>query len=72
MQELPFTLRSKFNAILEERLMDGNWLQHHIISVEVDLAEFDHHGFLSSSGKEEFWLEINKGMKKFDKNDITL
>ena len=52
--------------------MDGKWEDHHIISIEVDLAQYDRQGFLSSSGKEDFWREIDKGMKRFDSSDITL
>ena len=69
---LPFALRSKFNNILEDCLMDGKWEDHHIISIEVDPVQYDRQGFLSSSGKEDFWREIDKGMKRFDSGDITL
>ena len=67
-----FSMKGKFNSILEERLLDGKADNHFIISIEVDLKEFNCSGGLSSAGMTSFWNEINKGMKKFDNDDITL
>ena len=67
-----FALRGKFNAILEERLMDGKAENHYIMSTEVYLNEFNFTGGLSAAGITHFWEEINKGMKRFDKDQITL
>ena len=67
-----YALRSKFNAILEERLTDGKADNHYIISIDVDLNEFDFVGNLTSAGKTHFWLEIIKGMQRFHENEISL
>ena len=67
-----FSMKGKFNSILEERLLDGKADNHFIISTEVDLKEFNCSGGLSSAGMTSFWNEINKGMKKFDNDDIML
>ena len=67
-----FTLRGKFNSILEERLLDGNSASRHIISIEVPIDGFDLTGELNSIGKEHFWQEIDKGLRRFNLNEITL
>ena len=67
-----FTLRGKFNAILEERLTDGNAENHYIMSIEVDHNEFDLVGNLTQSGSTQFWHEVNRAMQKFDADNITL
>ena len=67
-----FASRGKFNSILEERLQDGNAASHHIISIDVHEEGFDLTGELNSIGKESFWKEIDKGLKKFDTNEIKL
>ena len=67
-----FSLRGKFNSILEERLLDGNAADHYIISINIDLIEYDLTGEMTSAGKASFWREINRGIKKFDDGDITL
>ena len=66
------SLCSKFNSILEERLFDGKSDIHRIMSIDVNLREFDLMGFLSSSGKEEFWKEVDTAIKKFDMGQISL
>ena len=67
-----YSLRSKFNVILEDRLQDGNADNHFIMSIDVNLNEFDLTGGLTKSGCKQFWHEVNQGMKKFTENDITL
>ena len=42
------------------------------MSIEVNLHQFDPAGNLTAAGKESFWKEINRGFKKFDKNEIFL
>lgn len=42
------------------------------MSIEVQQNEFDLQGNLKSNGKYEFWKEVNRGMRKFNNNDITL
>ena len=65
-QQRVVALRGKFNLILEERLLDGNADTHRIMSIKVGLEGFDQSGNLTSSGKEDMWKEINRGMKKYD------
>ena len=67
-----YALRGKFNSILEERLFDGKDNCHRIMSIDVQASEFDRSGSLTSAGKEEFWEEVNRGMKKLDKGKISL
>ena len=67
-----FSLRGKFNSILEERLHDGDADNHHIMSIDVDLNEFDHQGNLTSYGKSLFWREVHRALKKFDRDQIKL
>ena len=68
-----FSVRGKFSSILEEHLMDGHANCHHIISIEVDLNEF-----VWPAGQSDFywqgwiWCEINRGIKKFDLDEIML
>ena len=66
-------LRGKFNSALEERILDGTPPEsHHIMSIEVRNHEFHHSGKLTLLGKEEFWKEINRALKRFDANEISL
>ena len=67
-----FSLRGKFNSILKECLLDGNEKSHHIMSIEVDDSKFDLSGMLTSSGKADFWAEVNRALEKFDKGEIML
>ena len=66
------SLRGKFNSILEERLFDGKQDVHRIMSIDARPEEFDIMGNLTSAGKESFWMEVIRGFKKFDKNEISL
>ena len=65
-------LRGKFNSILEERLFDGKDNVHRIMSIDVRSSKFDLGGNLTSSGKEEFWMEVTRAFKKFDPDEIKL
>ena len=65
------SLRGKFNSVLEERLLDAKG-SHHIMSILVDMTEFDMWGDLTMKGKYNFWREVDRAMKKFDLNEITL
>ena len=67
-----FMLRGKFNSILEERLLDGDAQQHHIISTDVDPVGYDLTGKLNTSGAADFWFEIAQGLRRFDLNEIKL
>ena len=67
-----FQLCGKFNSILEECLLDGDADNHCIISIEVEMHDFDLTGNLLSAGKVTFWKEINRGMTKLDNKEITL
>ena len=68
-----FSLRGKFNSILEERLLlDGKDERSRIMSLDVRPDEFDRQGNLTSAGKVLFWKEIDSAIKKLDINKITL
>ena len=67
-----FNLRGKFNSILEERLLDGNADNHHIMSIVVSPEHFDFSGTLTDAGKAGFWLEVDKAMHHFDIGEIKL
>ena len=63
-------IRSKFNSILEERLLDSNANNHYIISIDINLQEFHASGDLTQEGMAQFWVELNKGLQHFeDLND---
>ena len=66
-----FTLRGKFNSILEERLLDGNAESHHIMSIEVPAENFNFTGELTELGQKKFWAEIDKAIQRFDTGEIT-
>ena len=70
-QSKTIVLRGRFNTILEECLFEGPD-NLHLISIEVDEADFDLTGFLTSTGKETFWKEMDHGFKKFDLGEIKL
>ena len=42
------------------------------MSIDVRGSEFDLAGNLTSSGKEEFWMEVTRVFKKFDLDKIKL
>ena len=67
-----FNLRGKFNAVLEERLLDGDAENHHIMSIVVQDEYFYNTGELSDNGKAQFWNEVSKAISKFDIGKITL
>ena len=67
-----FALRGKFNSILEECLLDGSKEHHDIMSIDIDLNEFDYSGGLTQTGMNTFWKEVNHAMSKFDTGEITL
>ena len=65
-------LIKKFNSILEECLQDGLAENHYIMSIVVNLNEFDMTGCLTSTSKVDFWQEVNKALTRFDAGDISL
>ena len=67
-----FALRGKFNSILEERLAEDGSGMHHLISIEINDENFDFTGCITSAGKSIFWRELDRGLSKFDKGEITL
>ena len=71
-QRKALKLRGKFNSILEERLLDGHADTHRIMSIDVPIESFDRNGNLTSSGKEDMWKEINRGIRRFDLGEIKL
>ena len=68
---LTLGLRGKFNTALEDNLSKAS-AKHHLISIEVDVNDFDQWGKLTTSGMKTFWQEFDKGMKKFDHGEISL
>ena len=70
--DLAFGLRGKFNSILEECLLDGRSDEHHIMSIIVQPDHFNNAENLTDTGKQEFWKEVNKAIKKFNLSEITL
>ena len=64
--------RDKFNAILEEALSTRN--HSYIIDVNKAMfaACFDRYSYLTPVGKENFWLEIDRQIKGFDRQEISL
>ena len=67
-----YSLRGKFNAIVEERLNDGNAENHKIMSIDIQPADYDLAGNLMLAGMRTFWTEGDRAMKRFDENTITL
>ena len=67
-----FSLRGKFNAILEERLLDGDEEQHHIMSIDVPSQHFDSAGDLTTTGLTLFWKEVIQAITKYDDGKIKL
>ena len=67
-----FHLRGKFNSILEERLHDGKDDIHKMMSIDIHHTNFDNLGKLSSRGQSEFWMEVDKALKRFNLNEIKL
>ena len=47
-------------------------LSHRIMSIDVNLDEFDRLGNLTSIGKDNFWKEVDRAIKKFDRGSIKL
>ena len=67
-----FHLRGKFNSVLEECLHDGKDDVHKIMSIDVPHTSFDSLDKLSSLGQSEFWIKVNKALKRFELNKIKL
>ena len=67
-----FSFTGRFNTLLEQCLLDGNSDNHHIISIDAPLSEFDLCGNLKENGQRSFWREIDWGLKRFMANDIKL
>ena len=65
-------MRNKFNGILEDRLVDGNYMNHYLVSIDIDLHQFDLMGGLTTAGMAQFWRELNRAIQKFDINKVTL
>ena len=68
-----FQHRSTFNCALECMLFNKKgYISNFILSIEVDSEEFLHGGFLSSSGKQRFWKELDLCIQKFEHREINL
>ena len=67
-----FTLRSKFNRVLEDVLAD--FRLHHIMYLDgtVQAHHFDTAGDLTANGKIEMWKEINHQLRLFDNRELDL
>ena len=66
---LTLGLHGKFNTALEDNLSKASD-KHHLISIEVDINDFNQWGKLTASGMKTFWREFDKGMQKFDHGEI--
>ena len=71
MQDI-FSLRGKFNSIIEECIFEDGHGKHFIMSIEVDQNDFTPLGDLIGEGSTAFWKEIDRAVKKFDRGEITL
>ena len=67
-----YSLRPKFNSIMEDQLLNSKNKAHRIMSIEVRLDEFDRQGNLTSIGKNNFWREVDHAMAKFHRGEIKL
>ena len=67
-----FPVRGKFNSILEQCILEDDDDIHRIMSILVDAENYDAWGNLTDSGKEQFWLEVDKGLMKFNMDEISL
>ena len=67
-----FPLRTKFNSAMEEQIRASKDTRHRIMSIDVPLDEFDRQGNLTNIGKNSFWREVDRAMRKFDIGDIKL
>ena len=67
-----YSLRGKFNSVLEEQLLFSKNNAHRIMSIEIRSDEFDLQGNLTAIGKSEFWKEVDRAIKKFDMGSIKL
>ena len=64
------SLKSKFNFILEESLASKG---QKILEIEsMGPADFDRNSNLTTTGKEQFWKELDYRMKKFDRAELDL
>ena len=64
--------RDKFNATLEESLASQKHSYIMDINNVLDSGCFDRHGYLTPRGKTVMWSEIDKQIKDFDKQIISL
>ena len=71
-QQNVFSLRGKFNSIMEECIFEDGNGKHFIMSIEVDQNDFIPLGDLTSEGSTSFWQEIDCPVKKFDRGEISL
>ena len=63
------SLRGKFNQALEDNLAIASD-KHHLMSIEIDEEDFDHWGKITQPGMITFWKELDRGLMKFDRNEI--
>ena len=70
-REKIFSLRSKFNEVLNESAAEND---HRILTINTckTRSHFDHKGNLSEKGKTAFWEEIDDLLYRFDDNGIKL
>ena len=67
-----FSLRPKFNSILEDQILLSKDNSHRIMSINVSLDQFDRHGNLTTIGKNNFWHEVDRTMAKLNAGEIKL
>ena len=68
-----FEKRSTFNRALESALYKKKgYINNFILSIEVELNDFLHGGYLSGPGKQKFWHELDPCIQKFECREINL
>ena len=65
-----FSLRTKFNAVLEETL--ANYRSCYILEFEADGMHFYRANNMNNSGKNAFWRFVDQEVKKFYKQLTSL
>ena len=65
-------LRQKYNSLLEEAIAPRRHNYIVDVSKKVNKTAFDRNGELNVTGVINFWLELDKQIELFDKQQITL
>ena len=65
-----FTLRGKFNVILDETL--SNYKNCYLLEFKPSITHFDRANNFNNTGRNAFWRFVDQQVMKFDKQQITL